>query len=93
MNSTPRDSVIHDFIYCHIRNKCKEGYINHSDLLYLIKNVLRVPKSMDYLILKELESRGFIKKRNHQSYYICKGNKTCDISIKKIKKYKDFAFW
>ena len=87
------DSILHDFLYGHIRDKCKSSHIPVSQLLYLIKNVVRVPKSMDYVILKELEARGFIKRINHQSYFICKGTIECNQSLKRVKKYKHFAFW
>jgi hypothetical protein len=93
IKQTIPNSIIHDFLYCHILDKYRGNNIPVSQLLYLVKNVVRVPKSMDYDILKELEVRGFIKRINHQSYIICRDTKECNISIKRIKKYKRFAFW
>lgn len=87
------DSVLHEFLYCHIRSKCKNSHIPLAQLLYLIKNVVRVPKSMDQVILKELEDKGYIRRINHQSYFICRGTNQCERSLKRIKKYKRFTFW
>ncbi len=86
-------SVIHEVIYCSIREKYKSNHISLSKLMYLTKNIVRIPKSMDKILLKEMESHGFIKRINHQSYFICRDTKQCNKAIKNIMKYKKFAFW
>lgn len=87
------NSIIHDFIYCYIKSKYKEPHINKTRLLLFIKTILRVPKSMDTIILQEMETRGLIKKINHQTYFIFNDTHICKCSINRIKKYKDFVFW
>jgi len=86
-------TIIHDYLYCYILEKCKNEHISLSRLLYHIKSVVRVPKTMDRVLLKEMERKGLIKRINHQTYYICRDTKQCKISIEKIKDYKDFVFW
>lgn len=88
-----KDTILHDYIYCSILDKCKHNHIQLSRLLYYIKTIVRIPKSMDKIILKELEDSGYIKRINHQTYYIFRKSNNCKRSVRRIKKYKDFAFW
>lgn len=67
----------HIYIYKKIKEKLKIGpYIRPKQLLLELKLVSRVPKTLHYPILKQMEEEGFIKRINHQKYELTKEDKT-----------------
>ncbi len=61
----------HAYIYKKIKEKIKIGnYIRPKQLLLELKMVSKVPKTLHYPILKQMEQEGLIKRINHQKYEI-----------------------
>ena len=61
----------HVYIYKKIKEKLKIGpYIRPKQLLLELKMISKVPKTLHYPILKQMEDEGLIKRINHQKYEI-----------------------
>uniref|UniRef100_A0A6M3LX78 Putative transcriptional regulator n=2 Tax=viral metagenome TaxID=1070528 RepID=A0A6M3LX78_9ZZZZ len=61
----------HVYIYKKIKEKVKFGeYIRPKVLLEQLKRISRVPKTLHYPILKQMEEEGLIRRINHQKYEI-----------------------
>ncbi len=61
----------HVYIYKKIKEKMRTGsYIRPKQLLLELKMVSKVPKTLHYPILKQMEQEGLIKRINHQKYEI-----------------------
>jgi len=61
----------HVYIYKKIKDKIKFGqYIRPKVLLEELKRISRVPKTLHYPILKQMEEEGLIKRINHQKYEV-----------------------
>lgn len=68
-NSKIRPSWEHVYIYKKIKEKWKGNiYIRPKQLLTELKLVLKVPPTLHYPILKQMEEEGLIKRINHQKY-------------------------
>ena len=64
-----RPSWEHAYIYKKIKEKRKGNlYIRPKQLLTELKLVLKVPPTLHYPILKQMEEEGLIKRINHQKY-------------------------
>ncbi len=64
-----RPSWEHIYIYKKIKEKAKYNhYIRPKQLLTELKLVLKVPPTLHYPILKQMEEEGLIKRINHQKY-------------------------
>ena len=78
----------HIYIYKKIKEKLKIGsFIRTKQLLLELKMVSKVPKTLHYPILKQMEEEGLLKRVNHQKYEITmeeKNEKLIEIN-KKIK--------
>ena len=79
----------HVYIYKKIKEKMRMSpYIRPKQLLLELKMVSRVPKTLHYPILKQMEDEGLIKRINHQKYQITmeeKNDKLKELN-KKIEK-------
>ncbi len=87
VNKTPkkqiRPSYEHIYIYKKIKDKAKLGpYLKPSVILTELKRIVRVPNTLHYPILKQMEEEGLIKRINHQRYEV-KGQEK-DKRIKEI---------
>jgi len=68
-NSEIRPSWEHAYIYKKIKEKTKlTPFIRPKQLLTELKLVLKVPPTLHYPILKQMEEEGLIKRINHQKY-------------------------
>jgi DNA-binding MarR family transcriptional regulator len=66
----------HVYIYKKIKEKARMGpYIRPKQLLLELKMVSKVPKTLHYPILKQMEEEGLIKRMNHQKYEISEEQK------------------
>ena len=75
----------HAYIYKKIKEKAKIGdYIRPKQLLLELKMVSKVPKTLHYPILKQMEDEGLIKRINHQKYKI-----TIEKKNEKLKQLND----
>ena len=76
----------HVYIYKKIKEKSKNGkFIRPKQLLIELKMVLKVPQTLHYPILKQMEEEGLIKRINHQKYEISqehKNEKLKEINLK-----------
>ena len=75
INETPkkliRPSWEHVYIYKKIKAKTKLGpYIRPNTIMTELKRISRVPNTLHYPILKQMEEEGLIKRINHQRYEI-----------------------
>ncbi len=69
MNKEIRPSWEHVYIYKKVVEKAKfKPYIRPKQLLTELKLVLKVPPTLHYPILKQMEEEGLIKRINHQKY-------------------------
>lgn len=89
INST----LLHEHLYTLFRKRCKCEYkLPTQKILEVLRATYKMPRSMNYDILEEMEEMGFIKKVNHQVSIIIsneKNNKT----LKKIKSYSNKFPW
>ena len=81
------------YVYIYIYSKLKKEarfspLVGTKFVLSILKKVVRVPKSLDYPILKQMERHGLIKRMNHQKYRILSSN--CE---KKLERLRDYTFW
>lgn len=68
-NPKIRPSWEHVYIYKKIKEKTKlSPFIRPKQLLTELKLVLKVPPTLRYPILKQMEEEGLIKRINHQKY-------------------------
>ena len=63
------------YIYLHLYLKFKEKatgrpFVQPSFLLKILRGVFRIPKSLQYPILYQMEEYNLIKRINHQKYQI-----------------------
>jgi len=76
----------HVYIYKKIKEKAKMGpFIRPKQLLTELKLVLKVPPTLHYPILKQMEEEGLIKRINHQKYEFTqehKNEKLKEINLK-----------
>ena len=84
-------SWIHVYLYSKIKAKAKMGsFVRPNMIIEEFKRTLRIPNTLHYPILRQMEEEGFIKRINHQKYELTDEQK--DIKIKEInKKLKDLA--
>ncbi len=76
-----RPSYEHIYIYKKIKAKAKLGpYVKPSEILTELKRIVRVPNTLHYPILKQMEEEGLIKRVNHQRYEINNQEKNKRIS-------------
>lgn len=69
MNENLRPSWEHVYIYKKIKDKAKfSPFIRPKQLLTELKLILKVPPTLHYPILKQMEEEGLIKRVNHQKY-------------------------
>jgi len=84
-NSSKTPAWEHVYIYKKIKEKIKFGdSIRPKVLLEQLKRISRVPKTLHYPILKQMEEEGLIKRINHQKYEILK-----EINNPKLKEIND----
>lgn len=82
--------IIYALFYTHIKEGWKERYIPQKLVfIALRKTIYRLPKSIYYQILREMEGLELIK-RISQSRFQILDMPDCD---KKIEKLKDYLFW
>ena len=75
----------HAYIYKKMKEKAKfNPYIRPKQLLMELRRVSRVPKTLHYPILKQMEEEGLIKRINHQKYELTQIEK--NEKIKKLNK-------
>jgi len=76
----------HVYIYKKIKEKAKMSpFIRPKQLLTELKLVLKVPPTLHYPILKQMEEEGLIKRINHQKYEFTqehKNQKLKEINLK-----------
>ena len=76
----------HVYIYKKIKEKAKiSPFIRPKQLLTELKLVLKVPPTLHYPILKQMEEEGLIKRINHQKYEFTqehKNEKLKEINLK-----------
>lgn len=64
-----RPSWEHAYLYSKIKKRLKIGsYIRPSVIIEELKRICRVPNTLHYPILKQMEEEGLIKRINHQKY-------------------------
>lgn len=64
-----RPSWEHIYIYKKAKEKAKfSPYIRPKQLLTELKLILKIPPTLHYPILKQMEEEGLIKRINHQKY-------------------------
>ncbi len=77
-----RPSWEHAYIYKKIKEKAKFGpFIRPKQLLTELKLVLKVPPTLHYPILKQMEEEGLIKRINHQKYEFTQSEKNTKIKV------------
>ena len=75
----------HIYIYKKIKEKVKMGpFIRPKQLLEELRRTSRVPKTLHYPILKQMEEEGLIQRVNHQKYQITEKEKN-----EKLKKLNE----
>lgn len=75
----------HVYIYSKIKEKAKiSPYVRPKMILEELKRICRVPKTLHYPILKQMEEEGLIKRVNHQKYEFTTDDK--DERIKELNK-------
>lgn len=81
----------HIFIYNKLKRKVKIGnFIRPSIIIEELRRVMKIPNTLHYPILKQMEEEGLIKRINHQKYEITEEEK--DNRIKEInKKLKEIS--
>lgn len=90
-NSSKTPAWEHVYIYNKIKKKAKIGLcVRPNVILEELKRTSRVPYTLHYPILKQMEEEGLIKRINHQKYELTDEQK--DKRIKDInKKLKNLA--
>lgn len=69
MENKIRPSWEHVYLYKKIKEKAKcSPYIRPKQLLAELKIILKVPPTLHYPILRQMEDEGLIKRINHQKY-------------------------
>lgn len=82
-NNLRTPSWEHVWIYKKLKEKIKYNqYVRPKILLEELKRICRVPKTLHYPILKQMEQEGLIKRINHQKYEILMESK--DAKLKEI---------
>jgi len=82
----------HAFIYRKLKKIAKfDPYIRPKQIIHELKMVSRVPKTLHYPILKQMEEEGLIKRINHQKYELTNSEKDEKIKIvnKKIEELEN----
>jgi len=81
----------HVFLYSKFKKRVRIGdFIRPSVLIEEIKRVMKIPKTLHYPILKQMEEEGLIQRINHQKYELT--NEEKNLRIKEINlKLKDLA--
>ena len=66
-----RPSWGHVYVYKKIKEKAKLGpYVRPSMIISEMKRILRIPNTLHYPVLKQMEEEGLIKRINHQKYEV-----------------------
>jgi hypothetical protein len=81
------------YVYIYIYHSLKKRfptnyYLKPSDLLEVLKRICRIPKTLHYPIVFQMEECGLIKRINHQRYRILKSD--CE---KILDKLRVKSFW
>lgn len=88
--------TIYIYIYYKFRQKAKKfhtyPFLSTAECLESFRRILRLPRKMIYPILREMQDYGFIKKLNHQRFWL-NDKKYCVDLIKRIKTYIEYEFW
>lgn len=80
---------IHIYIYKKLKEKVNGApYIKTSLVISVLKSVARVPKIMDYPILKQMEENKLIKRKNHEKYEILESDYESELN-----KLRSSIFW
>lgn len=82
---------LHLYLYSRIKERAKiDNLIRPSIIIEEFKKILRIPNTLHYPILNQMEEEGLIKRINHQKYELTDEEKNS--KIKEInKKLKDLA--
>jgi len=70
-NYSKTPSWAHVYLYKKIKEKAQFGeFVRPNVILEQLKRIIRVPKTLHYPILKQMEEEELIKRINHQKYEI-----------------------
>ena len=71
----------HVYIYKKAKEKAFGPFIRPKQLITELKMILKVPPTLHYPILKQMEDEGLIKRVNHQKYEFTEEELSCKIKI------------
>lgn len=91
IKKTKEPTWLHLYLYSRIKERAKiDNLIRPRIIIEEFKKILRIPNTLHYPILNQMEEEGLIKRINHQKYELTDEEK--NIKIKEInKKLKDLA--
>lgn len=80
------------YVYIHVYSKLKESsrgapYFKPKQILEILRRVCRLPKTLYYPILFQMQECGLIKRINHQKYRLLKND--CEKILVKLR-FRDF---
>ena len=78
---------IYIFLYTKIKERHKSPYIKPRKLLGILRTLIRIPNSLYYPILYQMEEYGLIERVNQQKY------KILDSEHEKILENLKFSYW
>ena len=88
-----QSTLLHEHLYFLFRKRCRcENRLPTQKILEVLRMSYKMPKSMNYKVLEEMEKMGFLKKINHQASIIL-SNKRNDKIYNKMKKYSNNFPW
>jgi len=81
------------YIYMFIHFKLKEKfpynfYLKPKEILEILKRVCRIPKTLNYPVLHQMESWGLINRINHQKYKL-----SSESYEETLEKLRNREFW
>jgi hypothetical protein len=86
-------TLLHEYLYYLFRKRCKCEYrLSTQKVLEILRTAYKMPRSMNYEILKEMEQMGLIQKSNHVVMLILV-NKDNNKILKKLTKYNNEFPW
>jgi len=88
-SNSKNPSLVYIYAYNKIRERAKIGlFVRPKIIIEVLKQMLRIPHTLHYPIIKQMEEEGLIKRINHQKYELTDEQK--DERIKEInQKLKD----
>lgn len=79
---------VYIYVYHRLRQKFpNNAYMKPKELIEILKRTCRVPKTLNYPILSQMEEYSLLKRINHQKYKLLKSD--CEKTLDKLR-YKDF---